>query len=80
MSYEKTPKLCVGTFFSLLTVAKKGGLSKEERRQGETDGLSDPNMMESLFKIFSYPLAPSADETKANDTSKIKNYKKNSQE
>ena len=36
--------------------------------------------MESLFKIFSYQLAPSADETKANDTSKIKNCKKDSSE
>ena len=80
MAYEKTPKLCAGTFFSLLTVAKKGGLSKEERKQGEIDGLSDPNMMEALFKIFSYKLLDSADETKSNDTSKIKNCKKDSTE
>ena len=80
MAYEKTPKLCAGTFFSLLTVAKKGGASKKERMQGELDGLSDPAMMEALFNIFGYNLPESANETKINDTSKIKNCKKDSTE
>ena len=80
MAYKKTPKLCAGTFFSLLTVAKKGGLSKKERRHGELDGLSDPAMMEALFNIFGYNLPASANETKVNDTSKIKNCKKDSTE
>jgi len=80
MAYNKTPKLCLGTLFSLLGVARKGGLSKNEKRTSGTDGLNDPSMLEALIKVFNYSLVFAAQETKTNDTSKIKNCKKDGTE
>lgn len=46
------PKLCGGTFFSLLINAKKPGTSKNAKRLTGGDGLTNADLLVALIKLF----------------------------
>lgn len=46
------PRLCGGTFFTLLLQARKQRKRAREHRRGERDGLSDTDMLVGLLKVF----------------------------
>jgi hypothetical protein len=46
------PRLCGGTFFTLLLQARKQRIKTREHRRGERDGLSDTDMFIWLLKVF----------------------------
>lgn len=54
MSMSEYPRLCGGTFFTLLLQARKQRTKAREHRQGERDGLSDTDMLVGLIKVL-YP-------------------------
>lgn len=47
---KKIPYLCGGTLFFLLVQAKKPRSTARERKNGVSDGLKDPTMMEGLLR------------------------------
>lgn len=46
------PRLCGGTFFTLLLQARKQRTKAREHRKGERDGLSDIDMLVGLIKVL----------------------------
>jgi len=54
VAMSEYPRLCGGTFFTLLLQARKQRTKAREHRQGERDGLSDTDMLVGLLKVF-YP-------------------------
>ena len=51
MSYDY-PRLCGGTFLTLLLRARKQRVKAREHRQGQHDGLADTDIMIGLVKIL----------------------------
>lgn len=51
MGNKKIPYLCGGTLFFLLVQAKKQRNKAREREKGQSDGLSDLNIMEGLIEV-----------------------------
>ena len=58
MSKNDYPKLCGGTFFTLLLRARKQRTSKRKNAIGETDGLSQPGLLVELVKIIKPSFSP----------------------
>lgn len=46
------PRLCGGTFFTLLLQARKQRTKPREHRKGERDGLAETDMLVGLLKVF----------------------------
>lgn len=53
MSIYEHPFLCGGTFFTLLLDARKQRIGPRQKYLGESDGLSDPEALVALIKVFS---------------------------
>ena len=52
MSNSVYPRLCGGTFFTLVLQALKQRLKAREHYNGERDGLSDPEVLTGLIKVI----------------------------
>ena len=56
MSIIDCPRLCGGTFFTLLLEAREQRTSKRNNADGKTDGLSQPELLIELVRILSHHL------------------------
>lgn len=73
MSKESKITLTGGTFFTILTKSKKRGTSKREQLHGQTNPLSETNMLEDLMHIASPMLyTPNSESTIKTNTSQFK--------
>ncbi len=52
MAVNEYPRLCGGTFFTLLLQARKQRTKAREHRKGERDGLADTDVLVGLLKVF----------------------------
>lgn len=51
MENNNFPRVCGGTFFTILNANKKRGLSQEEKAKGNKDDLSNYNMLDDLIGL-----------------------------
>ena len=78
MSNNEHPCLCGGTFFTQLLNARKQRIGPRKKYCGESDGLSDPNALVALIKVFNPSYTeptPSTFPTFKGNTSDFKNCK-----
>lgn len=70
MTINNYPRLCGGTFFTLVLQALRQRMRAREHYKGESDGLSDPEVLMGLIKVINpdyQEMDRKALKTKAND-------------
>ena len=78
MANSNPPRLCGGTFLSLILEARKQRTAPREMIKGSSDGLSDKEIFSSLIRVaFPTFKAPSTDSFKT-VTSRYKSCKSSS--
>lgn len=79
MAKDENPRLCGGTFFTLLLQDLKERKKAREHYKGERDGLSDPEVLIGLIKVinpdYEGPADPMMLKGKANDYKSCKTSK-----
>lgn len=79
MTKDENPRLCGGTFFTLLLQDLKERKKAREHYKGERDGLSDPEVLIGLIKVinpdYEGPADPMTLKGKANDYKSCKTSK-----
>lgn len=72
MTIDTYPRLCGGTYFTLVLQALRGRMKAREHYSGDSDGLSDPEVLVGLIKVINpdYP-----DPGKENLKGTVNNYK-----
>ena len=72
MIISNTPRLCGGIFFTLLLQAKKQRIKVRSTYSGDSDGLSDTEMLKALIRIMDPNYSDPPISTFKNNTSKYK--------
>ena len=52
MSENNSPRLCAAIFFNILLENKKQGASARDRYNGNSDVLSEPQLLAGLIRLF----------------------------
>ena len=52
MTINEYPRLCGGTFFTLVLQALRQRMKAREHYSGDSDGLSDPEVLVGLIKVI----------------------------
>lgn len=72
MTTYEYPRLCGGTFFTLVLQARRQRMKAREHYSGDSDGLSDPEVLVGLIKVINPDYI---DPGKENLKSTVNNYK-----
>lgn len=75
MATNEYPRLCGGTFFTLLLQARQQRARAREHRKGERDGLAETDVFASLIKIMNTEYAGPSAATKAMFKTNVSEYK-----
>lgn len=75
MTKNENQRLCGGTFFTLLLQARKSRKGVREHYRGESDGLSDPEMLVALMKVVIPDYSEPTSTTKATFKGNTSDYK-----
>ena len=52
MDFNEYPRLCGGTFFTLILQALRQRMNAREHYSGDSDGLSDPEVLVGLLRVI----------------------------
>ena len=54
MTINEYPRLCGGTFFTLVLQALRQRMNAREHYDGDSDGLSDPEVLVGLIRVIGH--------------------------